>query len=112
MTISILNLVPSSQVTNVQTTLYEVAALTTAVIDKATVTNTTALNATFSVNLVPSGGTAGDANLIIDTRTIGAGDTYECPELIGQVLDAEGAISTISGTTLALTLKISGREIT
>jgi hypothetical protein len=94
-----------------QTTQYT-ATNCTAIIDKATVTNTTAGNLTFSANLVTSGGSPGASNLIIDDRAIAPGETYTCPELVGQVLANGGFISTIASASASLTLRVSGREIT
>jgi hypothetical protein len=95
----------------VQTTQYTATAAK-ALIDKATVTNTDTVNRTFSVNLVQVGGVAGNANLIIDDRSVVPGETYLCPELVGQELDPGAFISTIASNATSLTLRISGREIT
>jgi len=103
-------LVPPLQMQNSQTTQYTATAVR-AIIDKATVTNTDTVNRTFSVNLVTSGGSAGNSNLVIDDKTIVPGETYLCPELVGQVLEVGGFISTIASAATALTLRISGREI-
>ena len=104
-------LVPPLQMQAVQTTQYT-ATSAIALIDKATVTNTDTVNRSFSVNLVTSGGSAGNANLIIDDRTVQPGETYLCPELVGQVLASGGFISTIASAATALTLRVSGREVT
>ena len=105
-------LVPPLQMQATQTTQYSTPASTRAIIDKATVTNTDTVNRTFSVNLVQVGGSAGNSNLIIDDRTVVPGETYLCPELVGQVLEAGSFISTIASAATALTLRVSGREIT
>lgn len=104
-------LIGSKQMEAAQTTQYT-ATNCTAIIDKATVTNTSAGNLTFSVNLVSSGGSPGASNLIIDSRTIAPDECYTCPELVGQVLAAGGFISTIASAATSLTLRVSGREIT
>jgi hypothetical protein len=103
-------LVPPKQLENSQTSQYT-ATNVRAVIDKATITNTSGSNVTVSVNLVTVSGSAGASNLIIDTRTIVPDETYLCPELVGQVLEAGGFISTIAGTASALTMRVSGREV-
>ena len=82
-----------------------------AIIDKFTVTNTSAGNVAISVNLVTSGGSAGASNLIIDARTIAPDETYTCPELVGHVLEAGGFISTLAGAATSLTIRCSGREV-
>lgn len=104
-------LVAPLQMQNVQTTQYT-ATNAKAIIDKATVTNTDTVNRTFSVNLVQSGGSASNSNLIIDDKTVVPGETYLCPELVGQELDSGAFISTIASAATALTLRVSGREIT
>jgi len=111
MTVTVKVLVPPLQMQSSQTTQYTATAAK-AIIDKATVTNTDTVNRTFSVNLVTSGGSAGNSNLVIDDRTVVPGETYLCPELVGQSLESGGFISTIASAATALTLRVSGREIT
>ena len=103
-------LVPPKQPESSQTSQYT-ATNVRAIIDKATVTNTSASNVTLSVNLVTVSGSAGASNLIIDNRTIVPDETYLCPELVGQVLEAGSFISTIAGAATSLTMRVSGREI-
>ena len=111
MTVTVKVLVPPLQMQASQTTQYTATAAK-AIIDKASVTNTDTVNRTFSVNLVTSGGSAGNSNLVIDDRTVVPGETYLCPELVGQALEPGGFISTIASAATALTLRVSGREIT
>ena len=110
MTVTVKVLIPAKQAENAQTTQYT-ATNVKAIIDKFTVTNTSANNVTFSCNLVTVSGSAGASNLIIDTRTIVPDETYTCPELVGQALDVGGFISTIAGASTSLTIRASGREI-
>jgi hypothetical protein len=111
MTVVVKVLIPAKQAESAQTTQY-VANNVKAIIDKFTVTNTSASNTTFSCNLVTVVGTANAANLIIDARTIVPDETYTCPELVGQVLDSGGFISTLASAATSLTIRASGREIT
>ena len=110
MAVTLKVLVPPKQLENAQTAQYT-ATNVRAIIDKATITNTSANNVTLSVNLVTVSGSAGASNLIIDNRTIVPDECYLCPELVGQVLEAGGFISTIAGTASALTMRVSGREV-
>jgi hypothetical protein len=110
MAVTLKVLVPPKQLENTQTTQYT-ATNVRAIIDKATITNTSANNVTVSVNLVTVSGSAGASNLIMDTRTIVPDETYLCPELVGQVLEAGSFISTIAGTASTLTMRVSGREV-
>ena len=93
-----------------QTTQYT-AVNCAAIIDKFTVTNVTAVNATIDVHLVPSGGAAGVSNLIIDGRIIAAGEAYTFPGIVGHGLAAGDFIST-TGTAASLVIRCQGREIT
>lgn len=103
-------LVPPKQLENAQTAQYTATSVR-AIIDKATITNTSAANVTVSVNLVTVSGSASSSNLIIDSRTIVPDETYLCPELVGHVLEAGGFISTIAGAATSLTMRVSGREV-
>jgi hypothetical protein len=105
------NIIPAKQAENAQTTQYTAVNCRT-IIDKFTVTNTSASNVTISVNLVPASGTASAANLILDARAVAPDETYVCPELVGQVLEPSSFISTIASAATSLTICASGREIT
>lgn len=111
MTTTVKNIIPRKQAENVQTGQYTAVNCKT-IIDKFTATNTSGANVLFSVNLVASGDTAGNGNLVLKTRSIAPNETYTCPELVGQTLESGGFISTIAGTASALTISASGREIT
>ena len=110
MSVTVVNIIPRKQAEAAQTTQYTAVNCKT-LIDKFTVTNTTAANAVISVNLVASGGTAGVTNAIVYERAVAPGESYTCPELIGQVLESGGFISTLAGTATALTISATGREI-
>jgi len=111
MTVTVKNIIPRKQAENAQTSQYTAQDCKT-IIDKFTVTNTSAANVPFSVNLVAAAGAAGVSNLVLKTRSIAPNETYTCPELVGQVLEAGGFISTLAGAATALTISASGREIT
>lgn len=111
MAVTPLNIIPRKQAEAAQTAQYTAVGCKT-VIDKFTVTNTSAANVAFSVNLVASGGAAGANNLVLKTRSIAPNETYTCPELVGQILEAGGFISTLAGAATSLTISASGREIT
>jgi hypothetical protein len=111
MTVTVKTLIPPKQMESTQTSQYTATSVK-AIIDKATVTNTDTVNRTFSVNIIQSGGSATNANLIIDDRAVIPGETYLCPELVGHELDPGAFISTIASAATALTLRVSGREIT
>lgn len=110
MTVTVRTLVPSKQAENAQTTQYT-AVNCKAIIDKATITNTTSGNVTFSANVVTSAGVAAAGNLVVNLRSIAPKECYALPELIGQVLEPGDFLSTIAGAATSLTLRVSGREI-
>jgi hypothetical protein len=110
MTVTIRALIGAKQLESAQTTQYTASGVR-AIIDKATVTNTSGANVALSVNIVASGGTVGDGNLIIKAKTIMPGETYTCPELVGQVLEPGGFVSTLAGAATSLTMRVSGREV-
>jgi hypothetical protein len=111
MAVTVKNIIPRKQAENAQTTQYTANNCKT-IIDKFTVTNTSSATVTISVNLVASGGAAGNSNLIIDARAIAVNECYTCPELVGQTLEASGFISTLASAATSLTISASGREIT
>lgn len=69
------------------TEAYDCPAGAEARVLKCTACNDTTTNVTFKVYKVPSGASVGDAYYIINDKTLISKDTYECPEVVGQVLD-------------------------
>lgn len=112
MTVTVKVLVPPLQLDVAATTQYTTPVATRTIIDKATVTNTDSVNRSFSVNIVNNGGSPSNANLVVDDRAVVPGETYLCPELIGHALLQGDFISTTASAGAALTLRITGREVT
>ena len=110
MTVTVKVLIPAKNAEASQTTQYSASNVTT-IIDKFTATNYSASAATLSVNLVTLGDTAGNQNLITQTKTLAASEVYTFPEIVGQVLIAGGFISTVAGTATAINIRASGREV-
>jgi len=110
MATTVLNIIPRKEAEATQSAQYTAVGVKL-IIDKFTATNTSSLNEQFSCNLVASGDTPGDDNLVLKEVTIRPGDTYMCPELVGQSLEAEGYISTLASTAGAITISATGREI-
>lgn len=109
--ITVKNIIPRKQAETAQTTQYTATSCRT-VIDRFTVTNTTGAPAVLTVNLVASGGAAAASNCVLSAKSVAAGETYNCPELVGQSLEPGGFISTLAGKAAALTISATGREIT
>ena len=110
MTVTVKVLIPAKIAEASQTTQYTASNVTT-IIDKFTATNYSGSSATLSVNLVTSGDTSGNQNLITKTKTLSAAEVYTFPEIVGQVLVTGGFISTIAGTATAINIRASGREV-
>lgn len=111
MTITVKNIVPAAQLTGAAATLYTATNCKT-VIDKFTLTNTSGGAIAVTVYKIVQGGAAGAGNTIISAKSIAAGETYNCPEMVGQTLEAGGFIQAFASTTLTVTVSASGREIT
>lgn len=93
------------------TTLYTCPANTTARILKCTVTNDTTVVETISFNKVPSGNAVAVTNLIMNLKNIGDKETYECSEVVGQILDAGDLLSAIASAANQLTVSLDVVEI-
>lgn len=111
MTVTVKNIIPRKQAELAETPQYTAANCTT-IIDKFTVTNTTGAPVVFTVKLIASGGVASASNTVLSAKSIAAGETYTCPELVGQVIAPNGFISTLAGAATSLTISASAREIT
>lgn len=104
-------IIPAKQAEDSATTQYTSTNVKTA-IDKFTVTNTTGSAATIEINIVSSGGSVSDSNVVLHSKSIEAGQTYQCPEVVGHYMEAGSFISTTAGTASALTIMASGRTVT
>jgi hypothetical protein len=104
-------IVPAKIVENTQTTQYTATNVTTE-IGAIEVTNYSGGAVTISINLVTSGDTPGNQNLVIKTKSIAAGATYTFPELWGQYLMNGDYISTLASAATSLNIRISAREFT
>ena len=111
MSVTVKPLIPAKIAEATQVTQYTATGVT-AIIDKFTATNYSAIAAAISVSLVTATDTAGNQNLIVKTKTLQAGETYTFPELVGHALAPSGFISTLAGTASSINIRASGREIT
>lgn len=92
-----------------ESTLYTVPASTTTVITGIVLANTTATDATVSLSVVPSGGTAGAANRILEGVTVSAKSSFFIDGLSLPMATGD-FISGLQGTAGAITVTISGVE--
>lgn len=104
-------LIAPQQVANATTTYYTSTGLKTR-IDKLTVTNPTATARSITIYLVPSAGSANDGTTIVKDKVINAGETWNCPDVVGQILAAGGTIQAVASAATALTISAAGVQIT
>ena len=62
--------------------------------------------------IVTVGGSASNANLIVDTKSVVPDETYLFPELVGQWLEPGSFIVTQASAATTLTIRASGVEYT
>lgn len=101
----------SGQPGTTATTLYTVPASTTAIVKKINICNTTASDATITINFVASGNAVSAANRVTSSLTITANSTVPIDQM-SDVIATGGFISATQGTASAITLYISGIEVT
>jgi len=110
MTVTISNIIPRKAAPVGMASQY-IASGRKTVIDKFTVTNTGASESNISIYLPDVSSTPSASNCVLYVREIAAGETYLCPELVGQVIEVGGSIHA-NASALGLTISASGREIT
>jgi len=93
------------------TTLYTCPANTVTRVLKCTVTNDAAGAATISFNKRPAAAAVDPANLIMNLKAIDSRETYDCPEIVGQVFEATGLLSAIASVADQLTVNLDVVEI-
>ena len=89
---------------------YTVPANTITTISACSLTNSTATARTVTMHLVPNGGSANAANMILSARTVAPGETYNVASAIGQTIPAGASIQSLSDVAAAVTLIASGYE--
>ena len=95
----------------VDTTLYTCPANTITRVIKCTVTNDTTTAVTISFNKRPAAAAAGPANLIMNLHPLGSRETYECPEVVGQVFEATDLLSAVASVADQLTVNLDVVEV-
>lgn len=66
---------------------------------------------TYTIHLVPSGGSASDANMIANAVSVAAKKSVLVVPAIGQVLEAGDTIQAFASTASALTQRVSGYSL-
>lgn len=92
-------------------TLYTSPTNTKTSIQSASFVNISASAAVMYLYLVESGGSASAANAAICGLVLASGATYQCPELVNQILEAGDAIAARSGSSSAISGRASGAQV-
>lgn len=79
---------------------------------KCTACNDTTTAVTFNIYLVPSGGAADATTILINTKTLGANESYTCPEITGHVLEPADSIHGVASAANQVTMALSLVELT
>ena len=98
--------------TNAAVTYYTVGANTQAIITKASFVNDDSSAVTVTINVVPSGDAVGYANRITKEKSLAAGESWSCSDIVSHVIETGGFISMIASVTAKIGCRISGYEVT
>lgn len=90
--------------------IYTVPASTTGVVQTITLCNTTASAATITLYRVPSGGTAGASNMVMNAYSVTAGNTVILDNLRWS-LPASSTLQALQGTASAIAIYVDGVEV-
>jgi hypothetical protein len=107
MTVRVTPLAQSAFINNVEADVY-VAPVTT-IIDACK--SAAVLAGTVTLRIVQSGGASGNQH-IQGWKQFAVNETYTWPELAGQVLATGDKITAVCNTASAVTLRLSGRQVT
>jgi hypothetical protein len=91
-------------------TIYTVPASTNTAVQTITMCNTTSADATITLYRVPSGGTAGAANMVLNVYKVTAGNTIILDNL-RWVLPTGATLQALQGTASAITIYVDGVEM-
>ncbi len=107
----VLEIVPAQYAPSAQTVLYTSPTGTTTRIDKLSVQNNDSSPHLISINLVPSGGSAGASNLTTNGQTVRPGQTWNSPNEYGHYLNPGDSISVLADAPSVLTIAAGGTQV-
>lgn len=111
MTVTARPLINSKYASNAGTQEYLCAnALISAIIDKFTAFNNNGSAVTLSIHIIPSGGSSGNSNLLVN-KSVTAGASLDVTELQNQILGPGDSIFVSASVGSQLTIRASGREV-
>ena len=99
----------SAQLTTSAVTYYTAPASTRTIVKQIILTNVTATNATVSISMVNSGGSAGTTNRIVEQLTVPAYGVVTID--VSQVLETGDFISALASAATTVNIRISGVEV-
>lgn len=102
--------VSTDQLSTSAATLYE-AFNVNAQVQAFVLTNTSGGAVTVTVHLVPSGGSAADANMILKTKSLNAGESYKVIEAVGQWLSPGDKIQALASAVTSVSAMLGGIEV-
>jgi hypothetical protein len=109
MSIRVSNIIGRQHLAQSAATLYTARNVFT-IVDKLTLTNTSNIAQSVTIYMPNPGGVFGNNNAVLFQRGIAPAETYQCPEIVGQVIQQGGTL--VAAATQAGTVVISstGRE--
>ena len=108
MPVTVSEIVESQQLPNSAAALCTAAAKTTIQVSKVVVSNPTGSPATYTLYVVPSGGSTGNSTTITPPQSVAAGAAYNDPNVPGLVLNAGDALWGVASAATTLTIAASG----
>jgi len=105
-----LTLVAAQQLSNAAATYYTSTSIKTR-IEKATVTNNDTVARTVTIHIVASGGSESASNRITNARSIAAGETWHCGDLVGHIMPVDSTLRALASANTALTFMVSGSQL-
>lgn len=110
MAVNPIQLVAPQQLTNASATYYTSTNIKTR-IDKLSCVNTTAGAVTVTIYIVPSGGSVGASTTLTSARALAAGETWNCPDVVGQIMAAADTLRALASANTSITIMASGTQI-
>lgn len=102
----------SSELTTSAAAQYTAGSGVRTQVQACTITNNDSAARTVSIWLVPSGGAAGDTNLILKDKALNVGQSYIVREALNHWIEPGGAIYASASENSAISMVVSGVEYT
>lgn len=110
MAVTPLPLVLPQQLTGAAAVLYTSFNTKTRV-DKLTITNTDNVAHQVTLYLVPAAGAVGASTTITSAYSVAAGQCWNCPDMVGQILASGGTLQGFADTGAKVTISAAGTQL-